>query len=287
MAIEILPTDSVIGAEVRGVSLADVPAPETQAAIEEALERHGVLIFRNQQITPAQQVAFSGALADLAPTMRVAAQLPGHPEIFVIGNTGEKIVSFAPTDGSGELEWHSDHMHLEHPARASMMYCLETPPSGGETVFACMYTAFDALNPAEQAEAEGLTACHSVSGLNNFLRTKGEAETAAGAYNVPDELVVRWPLVRRHPLTGRKALYFGTRVTIGIEGWEDARAHAYIAELNSRATVPDHRYSHAWMPGDAVLWDNRRTLHAGTPFDTSRYRREMHRTTLLEDSPIV
>ncbi|MEM6622302.1 MAG: TauD/TfdA family dioxygenase [Pseudomonadota bacterium] len=285
--IDVHPTDSVIGAEVRGVSLTDVPTAESKEAIETALEKYGVLIFRGQQIAPAQQVAFSAAFAELAPTARVEARLPEHPEIFVVGNTGPKVVSFAPADGSNDLEWHADHMHLEHPARASMLYCRQTPPVGGETLFACMYAAYDALNPAEQAEADGLTACHSVSGLQNFLRTKGEKGTADSTYEVPDSLVVRWPLVRRHPLTGRKALYFGSRVTIGIEGWEDARAHDYISKLNDRATVPAHRYAHAWQPGDAVLWDNRRTLHAGTPFDTAKYRREMHRTTLLEDSAIV
>lgn len=285
--IEILPKDSVIGAEVRGVSLAEVPDDATRQAVEQALERHGVLIFRNQAIEPAQQIAWSKAFAHLELTARIDARLEGHPEIFVVGNTGEQVVSFAPADGSGELEWHADHMHLEKPARASMLYCVETPPVGGETLIACMYRAFDALSHAQQAEAEGLTALHSVSGLQTFLRTKGVNGAADGAYDSPEELVVKWPLVRRHPLTGRKALYFGSKVTIGIEGWGDARAKAYLQELEAVATQEAFRYSHAWVPGDAVLWDNRRVLHAGTPFDAASYRRRMYRTTFREDQPIV
>ena len=276
-----------IGAEVRDVSLGSVPTPDQIDLIEDALEHHGVLVFRGQSITPAQQVAFSAAFADLEATARVEARLPGHPEIFVVGNTGKRIVSFAPADGSDDLEWHSDHMHLQTPARASLLYCRTAPPTGGDTLFACMYSAFDALTPAEQAEAEGLIAMHSVAGLQAFLRDQGAKGAADGNYAVPEDQIVRWPLVRRHPRTGRRALYFGSKVTIGIEGWPPEKARDYLTDLNVRATEPAFRYRHRWQPGDAVLWDNRRVLHAGTPFDMDRYRREMHRTTFREDQPIA
>lgn len=285
--IEIVPTEKAIGAEVRGICLSDLPSEGARDLIESALERHGVLIFRDQTIDPAQQIAWSRALAELELTARVDARLDGYPEIFVVGNTGERIVSFASADGSGDLEWHADHMHLEQPARASMLYCVEAPPVGGETVFACMYHAFDALSPEQQSLAEGLTALHSVSGLQSFLRTKGEVGAAEGTYDSKESLVVRWPLVRHHPMTGRRSLYFGSKVTIGIEGWDALQAKAYLRDLEALATQPEHRYAHFWKPGDAVLWDNRRVLHAGTPFDASTYRRRMYRTTLREDQPIV
>ncbi|MEM9043995.1 MAG: TauD/TfdA family dioxygenase [Pseudomonadota bacterium] len=285
--IEIVPTERVIGAEVRGIALSEVPSDGARDLIESALERHGVLIFRGQTIDPAQQIAWSRALAELELTARIDARLDGHPEIFVVGNTGQRMVSFASADGSGDLEWHADHMHLERPARASMLYCVETPPVGGETVFACMYHAFDALSPEQQSVAEGLTALHSVSGLQSFLREKGEAGAAEGAYDSAECLVVMWPLVRHHPMTGRRSLYFGSKVTIGIEGWDRAQAQVYLRDLEALATKHEHRYSHVWEPGDAVLWDNRRVLHAGTPFDSSAYRRRMYRTTLREDQPIA
>ena len=277
----------MIGARVLGVPLAKVPDQATVASIEDALERHGVLVFPDQYITPAPQIAWSRAFAELEPTARVDARLEDHPEIFVVGNTGKRMVSFAPADGSDDLEWHADHMHLETPARASMLYCIETPPVGGETVFACMYSAYDAMDAASQQEADGLTALHSVSGLHAFLRDKGAKGTADGTYASPEALTVRWPLVRHHPHTGRKSLYFGSKVTIGIEGWEETRARAYIDAMNRDATRPAFRYTHTWAPGDAVLWDNRRVLHAGTPFDSDAYRRRMHRTTFREDQPIV
>lgn len=281
------PTEAVIGARVSGIRLDTPPNPQEIAQIEAALETHGVLIFPEQDITPAQHIAFSGAFATLEKTARVSARLDGHPEIFVVGNVDGQVVSFAPADGSDDLEWHSDHMHLEVPARASMLYCIETPPEGGNTLFACMYSAFDALDPAAQAEAEGLTALHSVSGLQNFLQAKGAKGAAEGEYDSPEALTVRWPLVRTHPLTGRKALYFGSKVTIGIEGWSAPEADAFLTGLEVNATQDAFRYSHAWAPGDAVLWDNRRVLHAGTPFDMARYARRMHRTTWREDQPIA
>ncbi len=287
MEVTVSPKASVIGAEVRGMSLSKVPSDAEIETIETALERYGVLVFRAQNITPAQQVTWSRAFAELEVTVRVEARLDAFPEIFVVGNTGKRIVSFAPADGSDELEWHADHMHLAVPARASMLYCVETPPVGGDTVFACMYHAYDALGDEARAEADRLTALHSVSGLQNFLRTKGAKGAAEGEYASPDTLTVRWPLVRRHPRTGRKSLYFGSKVTVGIEGWDDARARAYLTALEQKATQAAFRYTHRWEPGDAVLWDNRRVLHAGTPFDTSAYRREMHRTTFREDQPIV
>ena len=286
MGVEILPSHGVIGARVFGVDLSELPTQDLIDRIEAALERYGVLVFPDQDITPAQQVAFSRAFAELEETARTEARHPDHPEIFIVGNTGEKIVSFAPADGSDDLEWHADHMHLEVPARASMLYCLETPPRGGDTLFACMYSGFDALGPDQQHEAESLIACHSVAGLRAFLKEKGQPGTADQDYAVDDTLVVKWPLVRRHPRTERKALYFGSKVTIGIDGWDETRARPYLNALEKMATAPSLRYRHVWSVGDAVLWDNRRVLHAGTPFETGMYRRCMHRTTWREDQPI-
>lgn len=281
------PKDTAIGATVSGLSLTTPPRAADVVQIEEALERYGVLIFEGQDITPDQQIGFCRAFAELEQTARIEARLDGHPEIFVVGNVDGKVVSFAPADGSDDLEWHADHMHLPVPARASMLYCLQTPPIGGETVFACMYRAYDALSADEKALADTLTARHSVSGLQAFLRAKGEAGAAEGPYESPEALTVEWPLVRHHPVTGRKSLYFGSKVTIGIKGWDADAADTYLRALEAKATQKAHRYAHHWTPGDAVLWDNRRVLHAGTPFDLGKYQRRMHRTTWREDHPVT
>lgn len=284
--IKFKPIDGVIGATVTGCDLSHSPGDAQINAIEIALEQYGVLVFRDQNISPSQQIAFSKAFATLEQTARVSARLDGYPEIFVVGNVDGQVVSFAPVDGSNELEWHSDHMHLEVPARASMLYCLETPPVGGETLFACMYSAYDGLSESEQSQASDLVALHSVSGLQSFLRKKGAVGAADGNYSSPEALVVRWPLVRHHPLSGRKALYFGSKVTIGIEGWSEKQALEYLTDLEAKATIDAYRYAHQWQQGDAVLWDNRRVVHAGTPYDMDAYSRRMHRTTWREECPI-
>lgn len=285
--INFKPVDSVIGAVVSGVSLADAPSPEAIAQIEEALETYGVLIFRDQDITPAQQVAFSATFATLEQTGRIAARHNAHPEIFVVGNVDGQVVSFAPALGSDDLEWHADHMHLKTPARASLLHCLETPTEGGQTLFACMYSAYEGLSATEKAEADSLVARHSAGGLQSFLRTKGIKGAADGEYAYPEALTVEWPLVRSHPRTGRKSLYFGSKVTVGIKGWEPDTARAYLDTLEAKATALPLRYAHQWAVGDAVLWDNRRVLHAGTPYDLSAYSRRMHRTTWRENQPIL
>ena len=239
-----------------------------------------MLVFPGQQISPAQQVAFSRALGELAPTAWVEARLDDQPDIFVIGNTGRALVSFAPADGSDRLEWHADHMYRNDPARASLLYCRQTPPTGGDTHFACMYSAFEALSPEAQAKAEQLHALHSVDLLPGGLKPANDD----GAPDAPR--LVRCPLVRHHPRSGRRALWFGSKVTVGIEGWPPDRARAYLDRLEAHATRDEFRYRHAWRAGDAVLWDNRRVLHAGSPFDTAQHRREMHRTTIREDHPV-
>lgn len=287
VTIEVQLGEDVIGAVVRGVSLAQVPEGERLECIEDALEAHGVLVFPDQAaVTPAQQVAFSRALGPLAVVDQPHALLPGQPEVFVVGNTGEKPVVFAPPEPGGALEWHSDHIHLAVPARASLLLARQVPAAGGDTLFACMYSAYDALDAAARAHCDGLEAINSVTGLRDYLSGqghKGVHRTGPGEAADPPAV---WPLVRAHPRSGRKALYFGNQVTVGIVGWPDEAARAFIADLTEKACRPAFRYRHRWRTGDAVLWDNRRVLHAGTPYDLGRERRELHRTTIQETAPI-
>ena len=276
----------VIGAKISGVSLAAAPDPETLEDLESALERFGVLIFPEQDITPDQQVAFSRALAPLEKTQRLDARLESHPEIFVVGNTREKLVTFAPAEPGGELEWHTDHIHLQVPARASLLYALEVPPEGGDTLFSCLYSAYDDLDAETRELCDELQVVNSVSGLNAYLKRASDEGAAEGNYGTEPDHVI-WPLVRHHPLTGRKGLYFGAQVSIGIVGWPEAKAREFIRDLTAHSTQEKYLYRHLWQQGDAVLWDNRRVLHAGTTYDVKRHRRLLHRTTLRETEPVA
>ncbi len=278
MTLDIEPSGRAIGAVVPGIDLMSPPDRARLEQLEEALEKHGVLIFPGQQaVTSAQQVAFSRAFGPLDVTDEASAQLPDHPEIFVVGNTGETPVTFSPKEESDDLEWHSDHMHLAVPARASLLLARAVPPVGGDTLFACMYAAYDSLSPDRRRLCDGLQVIHDLSGLRRYL-----GEEIGEGLEAP---VIR-PLVRRHPKSRRKALSFGNQVSVGIVGWADGEARAFIADLTEQACAPAFRYRHRWRAGDAVLWDNRRVLHAGTAYDLAGAAREMHRTSIRETEPI-
>jgi alpha-ketoglutarate-dependent taurine dioxygenase len=283
--IEFEPMKAVIGARVSGISLADAPDADTVELIEHALEKYGVLVFSDQVITPQQQVAFSAAFAELELTELEDARLEGAEEIFVVGNVGKGLVSFSPRDADQELEWHTDHIHRQVAARASLLYALEVPAEGGDTLFACMYSAFDSLDDAEKRRYCDIEAINSNSGLERYLTEQGLGESEGSAGPRAQDSIVR-PLVRRHPLTGRRALYFGNQVTVCLVGESEATSRSFIADLTRQACQPAFQYRHRWQAGDAVLWDNRRVLHAGTPYDTEHARRLMHRTTWRESAPI-
>jgi taurine dioxygenase len=279
------PVDAVIGARVTGISLTTTPDQDTIAVIEQALEKYGVLIFPEQQITPQQQVDFSAAFAPLELTELEKARLTGVEEIFVVGNVGAGLVSFAPQTEDQELEWHTDHIHRPTPARASLLYAKEVPEQGGDTLFACMYQAFDALSEAEQKAYCKIQTINSSSGLERYLAQQNLDKTnSSGSGRRHDQVI--WPLVRAHPLTGRKALYFANQVTIGLVGENEAESLSFVAALTRHACQAAFRYRHRWSVGDAVLWDNRRVLHAGLPYDVVNSRRLMHRTTWRETESI-
>jgi alpha-ketoglutarate-dependent taurine dioxygenase len=284
MAICSQPCQAVLGAEVAGVDLRQVPDAATIDVLEEALERYGVLIFHAQHLTPEEQVAWSRAFGPLTRTSGTETRLPHCPEIFVVGNTIDPPVTFSPRMENDELEWHADHIHLAVPARASLLYARAVPRQGGDTLFACMYTAYDTLSPAQKAAYDELQVMHSLRGLRAYLQ-RHQPEAAQQHPTPPDPVVVR-PLVRRHPRSGRKALSFGNQVSVGIVGWPEDRARAFIRQLTTHACHPAYQYRHRWQVGDAVLWDNRRVLHAGTFYNLVTETRLMHRTTFRETEPV-
>ena len=288
MTVTFQPCEAVIGAEVVGVLLAQMPNETVVAAIEEGLEKHGVLIFRDQDITPEQQVEFSRAFGPLA-IPQIKASSPDHaPElpdaILAVGNTGESLVTFSPATTDGELEWHSDHIHRQVPARASLLYARIIPVRGGDTLFACMYSAYDDLSKVQKSEYDSLEVVNSVMGVQAWLEAQGHVSKSNRQQQPIDDYVIH-PLVRVHPITGRKALYFGNQVSVGVVGWEKEKSLNFIKQLTEHACKAAKQYRHKWQVGDAVLWDNRRVLHAGTAYDMSE-QRLLHRTTFRETEPV-
>jgi alpha-ketoglutarate-dependent 2,4-dichlorophenoxyacetate dioxygenase len=287
------PLGGVIGAAAVGVDMTHEPGPAVVETIEDALERYGVLVFRDQDITPQQQVQFSKAFGALELSPRVEDRHPDQQEIFVIGNGGGKAVIFAPDKADddaeeGELEWHTDHSQYPVPARATMLYGIEVPPVGGDTVFACTYSSYDALGEQEKAAYDGVVLLHSVRGLNEYLRDLGKNSTLnAEELELEKATPQQWPLVRRHPRSHRKALYFGSRMCVGAVGMSEHEGRQLIRQVTEHATQPAFVYRHHWRKHDVVFWDNRRLIHAATSFNMKRYTRVIHRTTFREDGPVV
>jgi alpha-ketoglutarate-dependent taurine dioxygenase len=288
MTVTFQPCEAVIGAEVIGVSLVQAPNAAVVSTIEERLEKYGVLIFRNQDITPEQHVGFSKAFGPLAaPKIKASSpdQVARIPDaILAVGNTGDSLVTFSPASPDGELEWHSDHIQRQVPARASLLFARLIPAHGGDTLFACMYSAYDGLSAGQKSEYEGLEVVNSVMGVEAWLEAEGHVRKSNKRQQETSDYAIH-PLVRAHPVTGRKALYFGNQVSVGVVGWEKEKSLAFFKKLTAHACSSTFQYRHKWRVGDAVLWDNRRVLHAGTAYDMNE-QRLLHRTTFRETEPV-
>ena len=275
MPIAIIPAHPVLGAEIRGVDLADPLDDATFAAIEAAYDQHGVIFFRGQHITPPQQVAFTRRFG--AMEFNIFGErwsVPGSPEIVVVSNITE--------DGrpigirrAGE-NWHSDMCYTARPPRGTMLHALEVPVlSGlplGDTEFASAAAAWDALPDTLRHRIESRSAVFDFTGRKRaFPLSQAEIER-----NPP----VRHPIARTHPRTGRKCLYVMRDDCTGIEGLETEEAEALIAALADHIVKPAFVYRHQWRAGDVLLWDNCTVQHRAIQDYDMPQRRLMHRTTM-------
>jgi alpha-ketoglutarate-dependent 2,4-dichlorophenoxyacetate dioxygenase len=257
----------------------------TFAEVERAFNDHSVLLFRRQTLTDEEQVAFSRRFGPLEITIRtIVSQERVAPEISNLSNVDAENRLIPAGDrrnlfNAGNQMWHSDSSFKRVPALASLLSAREVPPEGGETEFASMRVAYEALPEGERARLEGRVAIHS------FVYSRGlvgdgmlPADHAAQVPPVPQALV------RANPANGRRAFYVGSHAC-EIVGMPTAEARALLRELLEAATRPERVYVHRWAPGDLVMWDNRCALHRGRPWDESRYRRVMHRTTVAGEGP--
>ncbi len=272
--IEILPTDAALGAEVRGVDIAHIDARAFEI-VRRAWYDHLVLVFRNQEVTDDQHIAFSCRFGELddAPINKLGRPwLPQQPKVNVISNIVE---SGAPIGalGAGEAIWHTDMSYRREPPAAAILRAIEVPDTGGDTWFANMYAAYDALSPTMKERAARLRVLHDSSLDSTGERRKG-APPVADPREAPG---ARHPMVRRHPITGRFALYLGRRRNAFIIGVDLAESERLLDELWAHATQPEFVWAHRWRAGDVVMWDNRCTVHRRDAFDDT-LRRRMHRT---------
>jgi alpha-ketoglutarate-dependent 2,4-dichlorophenoxyacetate dioxygenase len=255
------------------------------------MDRHAVLVVREQQITDEEQVAFARRLGgELVTTVgrRVIDANPRlkDPAMADISNLDENEQIIARDDrrrmySLGNRLWHSDSSFQDPPARYSMLSAKEVPSKGGETEYADMRAAYDALPEAMKAQIEGLRAFHSIIysretiGFTEF--TDAERAQFPGAEQ---------PLVRVHPGSGRKSVFIASHAA-HVVGWPVPDGRLLLRELMSLATLPQFVYRHTWRVGDFVIWDNRCTMHRGLPFDEANERRDLHRVTTLDAEPAM
>jgi len=269
-------------AEVTGVDLT-VPIPrEDFRTIWDAFNEHEILVFRDQAFDDASQIAFSRNFGELETMIAHPGNdwNPGH--ISVMTNLG-KDGNFLPLDHPAmehrlrNEAWHSDSSFKPVAALASLLAARIVPPAGGNTEFASERAAYEDLPAARKAGIEGRIAVHRM--------THPDKENDDG-YHDEDKMrhVVTHPLIRTNPVNGRKALYVGAHAQ-EIVGMPPKEGRRILDELTAFCTQPKYVYSHHWRDGDAVMWDNRCTLHRATPFDKTRYKRKLHRTTIAGRAP--
>src|SRR3984957_8442161 len=276
---DLRPLHASLAAELTGLPPDLVLDDASFAAFEAAWQRYPVLVFRALEMTPEQQIAFSRRLGPLHVMTPLKYNLDGHPEIFIVSNAeeGGRQVGMRRVG----LGWHTDGEDKRIPNGASLLYALELPAEGGDTMFADMYAAYAALPADIRARIGNRRARFSRVELHHVHYPLEPAYTPAQIAERPD---VWHPLVRRHPKGGRPSLYIG-RWACEIEGLPRDEGNALIRMLQEFSTRDELRYHHRWRLHDAVLWDNRCTQHCATEFDETKYVRRMYRCTIEGELP--
>lgn len=269
---EVLPTGAALGAEIRGLDLAAELDAATVAALRQAWLEHLVLFFRDQQLSPGELLRFAQRLGRPVEYPFVAG-IDGFPEIVEVKKLEHETVNFGGI-------WHSDTTYLEEPPMASMLLAREVPPVGGDTLFANMYLAYEALPDAVQAQLEGLHAVNS-STKPAVSRTRLHR---ASAESTKREHVATHPVVRTHPETGRQALFVNVAHTVRFADRSEAESRELLEYLFEHQVRDEFVCRFVWGPGSLALWDNRCTQHYPLN-DYQGYRRVMHRVTLAGERP--
>ncbi|WP_263145837.1 taurine dioxygenase [Pseudomonas sp. RIT-PI-AD] len=276
MSLHITPLNPAIGAVVEGLDLTRPLEDRPYRAIERALLDHQVLFFRDQPVTPAQQASFAQRFGDLH-IHPIFPQVEGQPEILVLDT--------AVTDVRDNAIWHTDVTFLETPALGAVLSARQVPDYGGDTLWASSSAAFDALSEPLQCFLEGLTATHDLT--RSFpLERFGNTPEALARYEQArrDNPPRSHPVVRTHPVSGRKGLFVNEGFTTRIDQLQPAESDALLGYLFSHASRPEFTVRWRWKANDLAFWDNRITQHYAVD-DYRPQRRVMHRATILGDRP--
>jgi taurine dioxygenase len=279
--VQVRRVSGALGAELTGVDLSAELGAEALAGVRQALLDHCVIFFRDQIMTPEQQLAFARRFGAIS-IHPYGPQVPGFPEVMRVFKEKDDKINF----GGG---WHSDMTFMEKPPLGSILYAKEVPPQGGDTMFANQYLAYDALSPGMKKTIDSLNAVHSansqygVDGLSEANRNNDKRSMKPATSEGAKAEVVH-PVVRTHPETGRKALYVNVGFTQRFEGWTKDESRPLLRWLYEHCAKPEFTYRFSWTQNAVAFWDNRCTQHYALN-DYHGYRREMNRVTVEGDRP--
>ncbi len=275
--LQIRPMTGVLGAEIDGIDLSAELSDDTIAAIRAALVEHHVIVFRNQDLTMDQQLAFG----------RRFGELDTHP--FVHGNAERPEILDVVTEPDDRINfgggWHTDVTFLPEPDMGSILYAVEVPPSGGDTLFANQHAAYDALSPTMQSMLEGLVAVHTASHQYGEGGTSTKSKAMKTRNAELSATRVEHPVIRTHPESGRKGLYVNRAFTTAIKGLTGDESRALLTFLFRHGVKEAFTCRLVWEPGTLAMWDNRSVQHYAL-HDYAGHRRVMRRITVKGDKPV-
>ena len=277
MFYTVTPLTGHTGAEVRGINLADDIDPAARAELNRAFANQHVLVIRDQELTPERFKKAAQVFGELQPHDKKETHVPGHPDVYYVSNdqivNGKRIIP-------GE-SFHTDHSNHPAPPKATTLFAVSLPSSGGDTQYVNMHDAYDDLSAAMKRRIDGMRAVHvylskySPRSLGLLTEESRKALPPPGIH----------PLVRVHPDNGRKALYLNPVRIESIVGMEDSEVLDLIGELMAHATQKKYEYRHQWRHGDMVIWDNRSVMHQANPDYDMNERRYLYRLMLKGEVP--
>jgi len=272
--LQFVPLTRNIGCEVKGIDLREPVAPAAASAIYRAWLDHAVLVFRGQDLTQEDLIRVTGIFGEFAPLGRPANTLPKGfdkilPNIMLISNIRENGETIGALP-DGEMMFHHDTIHRDDPHKATLLYSVEIPTHGGDTLFASGTAAYDVLDPAMKKRLEGLKAVNFY--VYNSVKRNDKQGVDATSQAVH-------PVVRTHEESRRKALYINRLMSVRIEGMPEAESDELLNFLYDHSEKPEFVYTHVWRKGDLIVWDNRCSSHARTDFPSDQ-RRLLLRTTV-------
>ena len=275
-----------LGAEITGLDLSLPLAEPDFNQVVEAFHEHEVVVFRDQSLTPEQQIEFSRRFGEIDVNVRSRYTKPGYPEIFVVSNIVENWEPIGVSDAG--RYWHTDHCYVERPSRCSLLYALEVPEADGvvlgDTLFASMTAAYAGLPDEMKKRLRGLKAVNSYNyTYERKVREFNRASLAAEGRRAPPD--IEHPVVRAHPYTGKPCVFVNEGYSTRIAGIAEEEGRPLLDYLLTHVIRPEYQYRHRWRCGDLLLWDNCATQHRAVFDYALPLRRRMERVTLRGSVP--